>query len=1123
MSSGGAGSVTRFDWVRNIPHYDQVPVGSLWRDPDVPPPPAPLHGTVPAGSLDPLPPPPLPEQPAVGLESFCPLSDDEPVEGDCDAMDIKPVHRFIPDSVKNFFRGNSGNRGSKGWSIPPPPPPPPAPHSPGPWSRNSDYCSTTAGVPCSPPHSTPPSPSLPGSYRDPYGGSGGSYTSQKERDGLLLGADAFDSTSAVPTNLSALTYHERVEEYHQRYAYMKSWAGLLRILGCVELLLGAAVFACVCAYVHKDNEWFNMYGYSQPQMFGGLGGGAGAYGYGGGYYTGPKTPFVLVVAGLAWIVTVILVVLGMSLYYRAILLDSSWWPLTECCINLVLAVLYLAAGIVYVRDTTRGGLCNMPVFNNGVNGAFCRTEAGQTAAIVFLFITMVLYFISAGVCLKLWRHEAARLRKEGLAQEMKTIGSSVPLSILGPSSRASERTPLPTIQPDIMDAANNSAAAPLMALEPEILRGHIPAGHIPKPVVIADYVAKYPSIRSEEERDQYKAVFNDQYAEYKELHAEVQAMAKKFEEMDEMMQNLPPQPSSQMEKERISGILMEYQKKKADPTYLEKRDRCEYLKNKLSHIKQKIQEYNKVTDWNDDLLPEARARRVRPRASPVWWWCWCCVRVLFAFFITSAPPRDRTLHRTRAEFQLHFNMPNKKHSPPPYQPNSSKHHSSRHRHSELMSNPAFSYYPGEKMLHFYRWTSPPGVMKILCIIIIIMCVAVFACVASTLAWDYDGSSYGGSYGSGSYGSGYGGGYGGSYGGGSGIGGSYGYGGAQMDPKAGKGFIIAIAAITFIAVLIIFVLVVSRQNAARSSKFYLAAIIICAILAFLMIIATIVYLVAVNPTAQSTGSVYYSQIRQLCAQYQTQTQAQGIFLNQYLYHYCVVEPQEAIAIVLGFLVFIALIILLVFAVKTRSKIRRWGRDRVLWEEVKVINDGLHNSVGEWVNNVSGDPEVQLNDHNPKIGGSRDYLDRLDHIKPLYLPGDSDISSSVGGVKPRLRDYDTGVESGDDLEEEDFSVLFPSIVDEQERLTYKLEFDRDHQEYKSLQAELDSMNQDLADLDRELNRHTEGSPQFLDAMDEYARLKSLKKSPSYEIKKKRCKYLRSKLSHIKRKISEYDRRP
>ncbi|KAM8760042.1 MARVEL domain-containing protein 2b [Acanthopagrus schlegelii] len=587
MSSGGVGSVTRFDPVREIPHNENK--GSLGWDLNFPPPPASLQGTVLAVSLDPLPPPPPPEQPAVGPEWFYHPSDDKPMEDDCATMDIKPVHRFIPNSIKNLFHGNSGNRGSKGWSSPNPLP---SPHSPAPSSRKSTNCNTTAGVPCSPPHSAPPSPSLPGSYRDPYG----SYTTEKERDMLLLGAEAFDSTSAVPTNVSAQTYQERVEEYHMRYAYMKSWAGLLRILGCVELLLGAAVFACVCAYVHKDNEWFNMYGYSQPQLFGGLGGGAGAYGSGGGSYTGPKTPFVLVVAGLAWIVTVILVVLGMTLYYRAILLDSSWWPLTECSLNLVLAVLYMAAGIMYVRDTTRGGLCNIPVFNNGINGAFCRTEAGQTAAIIFLFITMMLYFISAGVCLKMWRHEAARIRAEALSQEMKTTGSSIPLSILGPSSRASGQTPLPTIQPDVMDASNHSAVAAPVVLEPEILRGHIPAGHIPKPVVIADYVAKYPSIHSEEERDQYKAVFNDQYAEYKELHAEVQAMAKKFEEMDEMMQNLPSRPSSQMEKERIGSILMEYQRKKADPTYLEKRERCEYLKSKLSHIKQKIQEYNNATN-----------------------------------------------------------------------------------------------------------------------------------------------------------------------------------------------------------------------------------------------------------------------------------------------------------------------------------------------------------------------------------------------------------------------------------------------------------------------------------------------------------------------------------------------
>ncbi|KAJ7993762.1 hypothetical protein DPEC_G00258050 [Dallia pectoralis] len=580
MSAGG-GFSGRFDPARDAePYYDQVPVGSLWRPP--PPPPLEAHrGANLAMSMDPLPPPPLPDQPPVGPYTF-PTGNgtSEHLDENSAAMDIKPVRRFVPDSVKNFFRGASFRRSKEPSSLPPPPSPPLT-------EKDDLKPGSTQGVPCSPPHS--PSPSIRGSFMDPYGGSGGSYNSRKERDALLLGAEAVESDSGR-TFRSAMTYSEKVEDYNQRYAYMKSWAGLLRILGCVELLLGAVVFACVCASIHKDSEWFNLFGYSQPQMFGG-----------GGFnsYNGPMTPFVLVVVGLAWIVTIILMVMGMTMYYRTILLDSPWWPLTEGAINLAMVFLYLAGGVVYVRDTTRGGMCYYPMFNNGVNGKFCRTEASQNAAMIFLFVNMVVYFVGAGVCMKLWRHEAARLRREAQAREMKTFGTSLPISALA-GSRTSENTPVPTrhtIIPEV-DGYNVSAAAPPM-MDPEILRGHIPSGHIPKPVVIADYVAKYPTIRTEEERDQYKAVFKDQYAEYKELHAEVQVLSKKFEEMDEMMRSLPPRPSSQMEKERIATIVQEYQKKKADPTFLEKMERCEYLKNKLSHIKLKINEYNKdfQSEW----------------------------------------------------------------------------------------------------------------------------------------------------------------------------------------------------------------------------------------------------------------------------------------------------------------------------------------------------------------------------------------------------------------------------------------------------------------------------------------------------------------------------------------------
>lgn len=57
------------------------------------------------------------------------------------------------------------------------------------------------------------------------------------------------------------------------------------------------------------------------------------------------------------------------------------------------------------------------------------------------------------------------------------------------------------------------------------------------------------------------------------------------------------------------------------------------------------------------------------------------------------------------------------------------------------------------------------------------------------------------------------------------------------------------------------------------------------------------------------------------------------------------------------------------------------------------------------------------------------------------------------------------------------LFPPIMDEQERLSYKREFDRDHLEYKSLQAGMDDLSQNLADLEGDLDRLPEGSSQYL----------------------------------------------
>ncbi|XP_062924642.1 MARVEL domain-containing protein 2b isoform X1 [Mobula hypostoma] len=569
MSSGqrsGASHETRRNWGR-VTQYDEVPRESQRSHPSLEEDVTALSAKLLkdcdlAVSADPLPPPPLPLHPPVGPE-FYPDEADEPVT----SLELKPVRRFIPDSVKNLFRGRSDDP-----------------------QVNMALSNTSDGVECSPPASPTPSvkeylglegqASGTSSYRDPYGGSGGSYNSRREAE-LMLPHDPYDSLDRHTR--TARSYHDKVQEYNLKYSYMKSWAGLLRILGAIQLLFGAAVFACVCAYIHKDNEWYNMFGYSRPYSH------AANSLQGGYYYDGPKTPFVIVVAGLAWVVTIILLVLGMSMYYRTILLDSNWWPLTEFAINVVLFILFLAAAIVYLNDMNRGGLCYYPLFNTPLNATFCRVEGGQIAAVIFLFATMFLYLISSIVCLKLWRHEAKRRHQNYAEFELRSpeTGTSTETQ----AWRSKEKS--------VVTNPSHKEQQPI-EVKPAVLSGSIPAGHIPKPLIMADYLAKYPTIRTPEERERYKAVFNDQHAEYKELHAEVQATLKKFSEMDAMMSRLPQHAGSQQEYDRIANVFHEYQKKKNDPTFLEKKERCEYLKNKLSHIKQRIQEYDKVMSWNDN-------------------------------------------------------------------------------------------------------------------------------------------------------------------------------------------------------------------------------------------------------------------------------------------------------------------------------------------------------------------------------------------------------------------------------------------------------------------------------------------------------------------------------------------
>uniref|UniRef100_A0A8C6V5R3 MARVEL domain-containing protein 2 n=1 Tax=Naja naja TaxID=35670 RepID=A0A8C6V5R3_NAJNA len=454
----------------------------------------------------------------------------------------QPLRRSFPPSWRKAF--------GRGWrrpqEDPPLPPATPLAHS--------------SGLPNPP----PVSPGLEGPERTSLAGGeeeeeeeGSSTSSERKEGGQESPSDATPSSTSgksatVSSHGGASTappgYRERLEACEHKYSHLKSWPGLLRLLGALELILGGMAFACTAAYVQKDYQW--------PQLSG-----SGFTGADFGYYV-PMTPFVLVVASLAWLLTVILLALGLTTHYRAILLGSHWWPLAEFALNLSMFLLYLAAAIAYVHDLNRGGLCYSAFAYGPLLTALCRVEGGQVAALTFLFLAPLLYLAGSFICLQMWRHEAARRR----------------------------RRLLPPVRPPRLGWAGR-----VMFSEeggPEVLNHAIPVGHNPKPLIVPDYIVRYPAIGSPAEREKYTAIFKDQYVEYQALLREIHATRQRFQELEALMSRLPAHPQSREEQSRLSAVWRAYRGKKKDPSFLEKQERCDYLRKKLSHLKAQIQTFD---------------------------------------------------------------------------------------------------------------------------------------------------------------------------------------------------------------------------------------------------------------------------------------------------------------------------------------------------------------------------------------------------------------------------------------------------------------------------------------------------------------------------------------------------
>ncbi|KAM6036508.1 RNA polymerase II elongation factor ELL2 isoform 3-T3 [Theristicus caerulescens] len=106
-----------------------------------------------------------------------------------------------------------------------------------------------------------------------------------------------------------------------------------------------------------------------------------------------------------------------------------------------------------------------------------------------------------------------------------------------------------------------------------------------------DYFIKYISIVSYEQRQSYKDDFNAEYDEYRKLHARIESITRRFMKLDAQRKLLSP--GSKEYQILHEEVLEEYRKiKQSSPNYYEEKYRCEYLHNKLSHIKRLIGEFD---------------------------------------------------------------------------------------------------------------------------------------------------------------------------------------------------------------------------------------------------------------------------------------------------------------------------------------------------------------------------------------------------------------------------------------------------------------------------------------------------------------------------------------------------
>lgn len=140
--------------------------------------------------------------------------------------------------------------------------------------------------------------------------------------------------------------------------------------------------------------------------------------------------------------------------------------------------------------------------------------------------------------------------------------------------------------------SNNMTPPVIPSLSPNVEMIEIPE--------YPDYRTEFPPIANEEQRLRYKKKFNEDYEEYRKLHTYIAQVPSRFADLEVRRRRERENQESREAIEKI--IIAEYIATKNNRTHIEAKNRFNYLHEKLSHIRNKVDEYDAQIKLADNRI-----------------------------------------------------------------------------------------------------------------------------------------------------------------------------------------------------------------------------------------------------------------------------------------------------------------------------------------------------------------------------------------------------------------------------------------------------------------------------------------------------------------------------------------